>query len=257
MKVTVCEMNDDRRLFAKDWERLGKHVRTNGSEIVLLPEMPFHRWFCYKPKFNPEVWEEAVSDHERWLGRLHELGAPAVMGSRPVNAGGKRLNQGFVWTASGGLRNVHVKGYLPNDGGYYEASWYQRGNREFEAFGVLGAKAGLMICSDIWAMQHARTYGKGGAHIVAVPHAAPRGSMDRWLAAGRVVGMLSGAFCLASNRTGRGGGVQFGGMAWVTDPEGRVLAKTSPSRPFATEDIDLRQAENAKATYPRDALLPD
>ena len=250
-------MNDDRRLFAKDWERLGRHIKTNGSEIALLPEMPFHRWVCYKPDFDPKVWEEAVSDHERWVRRLHELGAPVVMGSRPINAGGRRLNQGFVWTESGGLRDVHLKSYLPNDGGYYEASWYHRGDGKFEAFGFLGAKAGMMICSDIWAMQHARTYAKAGAHIVAIPHAAPRGSMDRWLAAGKVVAVLSGAFCIASNRTGKGGGVQFGGMAWITNPEGKILATTTRSKPFATVDIDLMQAQNAKSTYPRDALLPD
>lgn len=258
MRVTVCELNDDRKRFARDWDRLARHTRKEGSELVLLPEMPFHPWFCFEPEFSPVVWNEAVLDHERWMGRLAELGAPVVLGSRPVNVGGRRLNQGFSWSKKGGVQAVHVKSYLPNDEGYYEASWYQRGDREFEAFSVLGRRAGLMICSDIWAMRHARTYAKAGTQIVAVPHAAPRGSIDKWVAAGRVVGVLAGAFCIASNRTGRGGGgVEFGGSGWVTSPEGSVLALTSRSKPFATVDIDLGEADGAKSTYPRDALLPD
>lgn len=258
MKVTVCELDDDRRRFEDDWERLGRHVRRNGTEMVLLPEMPFSRWFCSRPHYDPKIWKEAVDEHRRWMGRLQELGAPVVMGSRPVDVGGKRLNRGFVWSKGGRVRDVHVKGYLPNEEGYYEATWYQRGGREFDAFGALGAKAGMMICSDIWAMQHARTYAKAGAHIVVVPHAAPRASIPRWLEAGAVVAMLSGAFCIASNRAGRGGGVEFGGTGgWVINPEGRLLGRTSHRRPFVTVDIDLSEADKAKATYPRDALLPD
>jgi N-carbamoylputrescine amidase len=258
MKVTVVEMHDDRRRFARDWRRLEKHVKFRGSELVLLPEMPFHPWWCWKREFDPKVWKEAVDEHERWMKRLGDLGAPGVMGSRPVNVGEKRLNQGFLWSAGRGVRNVHVKSYLPNDEGYYEASWYQRGDRKFDAFRVFGATAGMMICSDIWAIQHARAYGKAGAHIVVVPHAAPKASMERWLAAGKVVALTSGAYCLASNRTGKGGGVKFGGTGgWVISPEGKVLARTSRVRPFVTVDIDIKAAEKAKGTYPRDALLPD
>jgi N-carbamoylputrescine amidase len=258
MKVTVCEMDDDPQKFEADWGKLGRHVRKNESELVLLPEMPFHSWVCWRPKYDARIWNESVDDHERWVGRIQELGAPLVMGSRPVNAGGRRLNQGFLWSEGGKVKDVHVKGYLPNDTGYWEANWYQRGDREFDSFSARKAKAGMMICSDIWAVQHARTYAKQGAEIVAVPHNAPRASIPRWLAAGTVVSVVSGSFCLASNRSGEGGGVDFGGTGgWVVSPGGKLLGQTSRSRPFVTVDIDLAEADSAKTTYPRDALLPD
>jgi len=257
MKVTVTEMDDGAAKFESDWERLAKHVRKNDSELVLLPEMPFHPWVCSKPKFDPAIWKKVVDDHERWMKRLGELGAPMVMGSRPVNRDGKRLNVGFLWDG-GRVSDVHVKGYLPNEGGYWEATWYQRGDRAFDSFPAHKATAGMMICSDIWAVQHARTYAKQGAEIIAVPHAAPRVSIPRWVAAGSVVSMVSGTFCIASNRSGRGGGVEFGGTGgWVISPEGKLLGQTSRAKPFVTVDVDLAEADSAKKTYPRDALLPD
>ena len=43
MKVTVCELPDDRQAFVSAWKELGAFVREQRSELVLLPEMPF---FC-------------------------------------------------------------------------------------------------------------------------------------------------------------------------------------------------------------------
>jgi N-carbamoylputrescine amidase len=76
------------------------------------------------------------------------------------------------------------------------------------------------------------------------------------VAGGRTAAVVSGAFCLSSNR----GGVDetdlaWGGAAWITEPEeGEVLALTTEEEPFATVDIDLNVAKQAKATYPRYVL---
>ena len=39
LRVTVCELHDDRAAFARDWTRLAAHVQDHKSELVLLPEM--------------------------------------------------------------------------------------------------------------------------------------------------------------------------------------------------------------------------
>jgi predicted amidohydrolase len=257
LKVTVCEMPDNEEGFSKAWGRLAKHVSKESSDLVLLPEMPFSHWFCASPKFNADVWHTVVRRHEAWIRRLGELGAPVVLGSQALDYDGRRLNRGFAWTEKKGAKGVHDKGYLPNEEGYYEATWYQRGDGKFTPFEVLRAKAGMMICSDIWAMNHARAYGKAGAHLVAVPHAAPRQSIEKWIAAGKVVAVISGAYCIASNRTGRGSGIEFGGSGWVISPEGKLIGVTSKEKPFLTAEIDLSVADRAKSTYPRDALRPD
>jgi N-carbamoylputrescine amidase len=45
--------------------------------------------------------------------------------------------------------------------------------------------------------------------------------------------------------------VDCGGLGWVIDPEGEVLATTTVDDPFVTVDVDLDVARRAKATYPR------
>jgi N-carbamoylputrescine amidase len=59
--------------------------------------------------------------------------------------------------------------------------------------------------------------------------------------------IVSGAFVLSSNRVGE----DFGGHGWVISPEGEVIAETSRDEPFLTVSINLKEAELAKQTYPR------
>jgi len=258
MRITACQMPDDPAKFAKEWERLSRHVRRQQSDLVLLPEMPFYHWFCAGPKYDPKVWDDAVREHRRWIERLDELGAAVVFGSRPVSRGRKRLNEGFVWSAKEGTKGVHLKRYLPNEPGYYEARWYDRGEKPFAPFEVGDWKAGFMICSDLWSMVNARSYGREGVQLLLVPRAtgSPNAG-SRWIAGGRVAAVLAGAYCASSNRSGRRGEASFGGHGWIIDPEGDVLALTSESKPFATASMDRARADKAKSTYPRDSLQPD
>ncbi|MFI5404502.1 MAG: carbon-nitrogen hydrolase family protein, partial [Candidatus Gagatemarchaeaceae archaeon] len=178
-------MNDEPKKFRRDWAALVEHVGRQSSELVLLPEMPFHYWFAAEKKYDEKIWEETVTDHEKWMKRLSELGVPVVLGSRAVNIRGKRLNQGFVWTPHGGAKGVHLKSYLPDEGGFYEASWYHRGDRSFKPFRAGRVRAGFMICSDLWSMASARVYGKKRVELIAVPRATPKPTTEKWLAGGR------------------------------------------------------------------------
>jgi N-carbamoylputrescine amidase len=108
--------------FAEDWEALAAHVKAEGSQLVVLPEMPFAPWFALSPHYDASVWQSAVKAHETWLSRLAELAPAAVIATRPVNSGGKRLNEGFVWDQAGGYRAAHHKYYLPDEEGFWEAT---------------------------------------------------------------------------------------------------------------------------------------
>lgn len=257
MRITVCEMPDDERAFSLEWERLARHVTRQKSDLVLLNEMPFFHWFCAAPRYDAKTWTAAVGRHQAWVRRLGELETSSVMASRPMNIGGRRMNQGFIWTPKGGVKGVHYKRYLPDEPGYYEAKWYQRGEGTFSPFEVRGWKAGFLICSDLWSMSNARSYGKKGVNLIVVPRATGEGSVEKWVAGGRVAAIVAGAYSASSNRTGPRGEAHFGGHGWVIDPNGDLLGLTSKGRPFLTVNIELSKAEEAKSTYPRDALRPD
>jgi N-carbamoylputrescine amidase len=111
-----------------------------------------------------------------------------------------------------------------------------------------------MICTEIWSMGHAQRYGKAGAHALLTPRATSRDTVEKWLTAGRVAAIVSGAYSLSSNRVAPADGPDLGGGGWVVGPDGEVLALTTPDHPFATVAIDPERAERARVTYPRYAL---
>lgn len=251
MRVTVCEMNDELGAFERAWRDLCDHARSECSDLVVLPEMPFSAWFAVERRYDPDAWNAAVEAHRMWEERLSELGVPFVCAARPANRPNRRVNEGVI-AAKGSVSTAHEKRYLPDENGFWEASWYDRGDGVF-ALGDAGeARIGFQICTELWFADAARQYGQAGADIIVSPRATPLSSRERWLVAGRASAIVAGAYNLSSNKCGASaGGFDFAGLGWIIDPDGEALAQTSPQQPFATRDIDLDRARAAKLTYPR------
>jgi len=256
VRVTVCQIPNEPAPLAEAWVALSEHLAGEESDLLVLPEMPFSPWLAGSPDVDSGQWREAAAEHRRWCDRLGELGVGAVLGSRPVDDPEPR-NRAFIWRADEGLADLHDKVYLPNESGFWEANWYGRGRPDYELATVAtgagaSARVGALLCTELWFFEHARTYGRAGAHIVAVPRATPGSTLDKWIAGGRVAAVVSGAYCLsAAPYNAPGQGADLGGGGWIIDPEGEVLALTTPEEPFATRRVDLAGAEAAKKLYPR------
>jgi N-carbamoylputrescine amidase len=257
VKVTVCELPNHPAAFEDVWQALCQHTRELKSEFVLLPEMPFYPWLAYTPNVRPGSWVASVEAHREWVNRLADLAPATVASSRAAIEQGIRRNVGFVWEPERGQTGVHTKYYLPDEPGFWEATWYSRGKREFDPFQIIGAKLGFLICTELWFARHARDYGKQGVQLLVCPRATISSSVEKWVVGGQAAAVVSGAFCLSSNRTGTSpDGGEFAGTGWIIEPEeGRVLGLTSPEQPFLTVDLDLSLADRAKSTYPR--YIPD
>lgn len=253
LRVTVCELPDDREAFERAWSSLVEHVRRERSQFVLLPEMPFGDWLAVSAEFDAARWDASVRDHDAWLPRLAELAPAPVVSSRPVTRDGRRFNEGFVVDDTG-YRAIHDKRYLPEEDGYWEARWYEPGDGGFDLAAVAGASIGMLICTEQWSLGHAQRYGKAGAQLIVTPRATGRPTVEKWLTGGRAVALVSGAYGLSSNWSAGPFGGDFGGAGWIVHPDGEVLACTSADVPFVTVEIDLTQADRAKQTYPRYAL---
>ncbi|MCF8052673.1 MAG: carbon-nitrogen hydrolase family protein [Desulfobacterales bacterium] len=253
MKATVCELKNSEDTLAEEWEKLVVHVRSEKSELVVLPEMPFAPWVAHTRNVDAEVWTASVEMHERWISRFSVLLPATVAGSRPVVRNGRRLNEAFLWDEKEGYRAVHHKYYLPDDEGWWEASWYERGAKEFTTMETDRARIGFLLCTELWFNEHARGYGRQGTELLVCPRATGSFSTDKWLAGGRTAAVVSGAWCLSSNFSPTvSDGMKWGGSGWIIEPEdGRVLGVTSRERPFLTLDIDPAAARAAKKTYPR------
>ncbi len=148
---------------------------------------------------------------------------------------------------------MHDKYYLPDEEGFWEASWYRRGDGGFSTAVLDGVTSGFLICTEFWFNHRAREYGRADMDILLCPRATPSSSSDTWVVGGRAAANLSGAYCLSSNVNGPNTAqMDFGGTGWIIEPEeAELLGTTSLTRPYLTVDIDLQAAKKAKNTYPR------
>jgi len=252
MKVTICQLSDDTPRFVEDWEKLQEHVQSNKSNLLLLPEFTIAPWMAYTKNIDQAKWALAVKMHHSGISRFPELKTRNILGTHPIiSDDGENYNEAFIWNQQKGFRASHRKYYLPEEPGFWEASWYSRGQKEFKLETIFGINIGFLICTEMWFTEHARAYAKDGIHLLATPRATEHSTTDRWLAGGRAAAIMSGAFCISSNKAGSNNGVDWGGCGWIIDPNGNILATTSDDEPFVTVEIDLRDAEKAKETYPR------
>ena len=127
MKVTVCQLSNDRRSLDREWPALADHCRSQGSDLVLLPEMPFTPWLASAQTADQSQWLSSVVEHDSWRKALLDLVPATVAGTEPIVDDGTNHNEAFVWSAVAGRRAVHRKYYLPNEAGFWEANWYEPG----------------------------------------------------------------------------------------------------------------------------------
>jgi N-carbamoylputrescine amidase len=253
MKVTVCQLDNRPGRLDAMLAELAAHIDQQQSEFLLLPEMCFHEWLAAGNNPDREQWLAAIDSHARAILELGNLGARAAIGTRPIiNDAGSFRNQAFLWTAEPRVLPVHEKVYLPDEDGYWEASWYTRGERKFDLCHALDTPIGVQICTEMWFFEWARHFASLGAELLCIPRATPHGSLQRWLAGGQAAAVCAGAYCLSSNIWNPPGSkADCGGRGWIISPDGDVLAQTSENSPFASIEIDLEFARQSKSTYPR------
>ena len=235
MKVTVCELPDARYEFTRSWPALVEHIATERSELVLLPSMPFSKWFAASSSVDIRTWQDAVREHDSWEARLKELAPAMVAGTRPIDFGSERYEGGFVWTLEQGFRVVHANAAPRNVPGYWEASWYHGAPPDFVPQQLNGVALGFLLDDELYWLEEAEQYGWEGVQLLLAPRCTD--ADEKWLMASQRAAEAAQAYQLSSNRTGAGR--RFGGAGWIIDPQGRVLGRTSRQRPFLTLDIDV------------------
>ena len=251
MRTTVCELPHPPALLEPAWAALCAHTRAEQADLVLLPEFAFVEPVWETLPMDPARWTAAVDLSDAWQARLHELGARWVVGARPVTVGARRFNEGFMWSRESGYAPLRRKFHLPDEPGGWEARWFERGDAAFPRFAAGPLAFGLNICSELWALDSYGDYAaKGAVQAILSPRATAAATTAKWLAVGTVAAVRTGAYSVSSNRVDSAAGT-YGGAGWVIDPDGVLLARTTPEQPFCTVEIDLQRPAAAQATYPR------
>jgi N-carbamoylputrescine amidase len=252
MRVTVCELPHEPNALAEAWAGLAEHVRAHDSELVVLPELATVEPLWESAEFDDRRWSDVEAAGEAHLDLLPELGARHVVGTRPVRARGRRLNQAYLWSADCGVESLRSKYHMPDEPGNWEATWFDRGDPAFPVFHAGAVPFGVNICTELWALETYAAYAALRVELLLAPRATSAATGARWMAVGIVAAVRSGAFCLSSNRVDPT--EACGGVGWIVDPAGTVLALTSAAAPFATRELDLAEARRARGSYPRNVF---
>lgn len=249
VRVTVCELPHDQATLPAAWAALCEHTSQQSSELVLLPEFAMVEPVWEADQFDLERWSAAEALGHRWLSRLPELHAEHVVGTRLITIDGRRFNQGYTASAAQGVVPLRRKFFLPDQPGGWEARWFDKGDAAFPAFQAGALSFGLNVCTELWALESYAAYAQSGVHAILSPRATAAATTAKWISAGVVAAVRSGAFSLSSNRVDPTG--SCGGVGWIINPDGEILATTTLDAPFVTVDIDLTAPVAARASYPR------
>jgi N-carbamoylputrescine amidase len=249
MRFTVCELPHEPALLETAWRDLCAHTGQQEPDLILLPEFAFVEPLWELEHFNAVDWERGIEVFESWLPRLGELRAKHVVGTRPATIRKRYFNQGYLWTRNKGVTPLRRKYLLPDQPGGRESRWFARGDAEFPRYKAGDLSFGLNVCTELWALETYAAYAAMGIDAVLCPRATATATTVKWLSAGTVAAVRTGAFCLSSNRVNADG--SCGGRGWIIDPDGEVLAATSRDAPFCTREVDISAARAASKTYPR------
>ena len=252
MRVTVCELPHEDAALRAAWTALCEHTSRESSQLVLLPEFAMVEAVWESEHFDVDRWNAAEALCESWLSRLPELHAAHVVGTRPITIEGRRFNQGYVASVAEGVVPLRRKFYRPDQPGGWEARWFERGDADFPAYCAGALSFGLNICTELWALESYASYARCGVQAILSPRATGSATKQKWLSAGVVAAVRSGAFSLSSNRVDPTGAC--GGLGWIIGPDGEILATTTRDVPFVTIDINLHESIAARASYPRDVF---
>ncbi len=250
--MKICgflEWPDGQEPSGQLWDALRRQVEAAAPDILVTNEMPFGPWLAAASSFDYDEAMRSVELHEAALDALASLGIPAVISSRPVWSGGRLANEAFA-LEGGRSRPLHRKRFFPQEAGWFEASWFEGGARQSEVHEVNGISVGVLLCTDLMFNEQARSYGRQGADLIAVPRAAGR-AYNNWTTAGGMAAIVSGSYVVSSNRVGRAGpGPTFGGLGFAFSPDGTLIATTSSEAPLMIVEVDVAWAQRQKREYP-------
>lgn len=252
MRVTICNWDARPERFSAQADALSAHVSAEGSQLVLLPEMPFTPWLAFSQAPDQGMWDQSVRDHEKRIGELSGLVKAAIAGSRPIVRNGVNFNEAFVWSQGAFQAVGHQKRWLPAEDWYWEANWYRPGVPADTPTPFADLKLGFAICTEVWDSDHGRRLASAGADAILVPRATPDFGNDIWVAGLRALAVQTGCYVLSSNFAyARTEDFEFEGLAMASDPDGITLALATEQEPFVTIDVSAENSAQAKSTYPR------
>jgi N-carbamoylputrescine amidase len=249
LRIAFVEWPEGLSTRDAQWGALKDSVTSARPDILVTNELPFGPWLADSAVFSEQAADLSLRAHEQGFEGLIDLGLPAVISSRPVWNGKRLANEAFV-LESGAVRPLHRKQYFPHEPGWFESEWYAGDSSGFSVAEVLGINVGVLLCTEAMFNERARAYGKQKTSLIVIPRASGT-DIESWKIAGAMASLVSGAYVVSSNRSGRSrSGADFGGGGVAYAPKGQLLTVTASANPLQTFELDPSIPAFAQRAYP-------
>lgn len=224
-----------------------------GAQVIGFSELAFDPFFPQDPEAAGRRLELAEPvpgpTTERFSELAKELGVVLILNlferdgdraydtSPVIDTGGRLL---------GKTRMLHIAEFE----GFHEQRYYDPGDLGLPVYETPFGRIGVAICYDRHYPEALRALALAGAQVVFIPQANTVGEFADGLfeAEVRTASFQNGFFAALCNRVGPEPRLTFSGESFITDPEGRVLARAgSGTEEILRADLDLSSVERSPA----------
>jgi N-carbamoylputrescine amidase len=238
-----------------------------GAQVICLPELFRSQYFCQRE--DPALFDLAEPipgpSSERLARVARETGTVVIGSLFERRAAGVYHNTAVILDADGAILGIYRKMHIPDDPLYFEKYYFTPGDLGFRAFDTHFGRVGTMVCWDQWYPEAARLTALNGAQILFYPTAIgwhPRekqefgvGQHQAWELIQRSHAVANGVYVASVNRVGHegptGGGLEFWGASFVSDPFGSVLHRAEHDKEeLVVVTCDLRRLEEIRRHWP-------
>ncbi len=200
-----------------------------GAGLVAFAELAFTRFYPQFPSTG-----DALARAETIPGPTTDLFCRLAKETGVVIAlnlferlGDRTFDASPVIDADGSILGVTRMMHIMEGPKFHERGYYAPGDGGDLVFATAAGRVGVAICYDRHFPEYMRGLRLKGAELVIVPQA---GSVGEWTegifeAELQVAAFQNGYYAALVNRVGREEGLEFAGESFVTDPDGRVVAR--------------------------------
>lgn len=230
-----------------------ERAREAGADLVAFPELAIDRFF---PQFPADGEARRVAEPipgpttERLSSRARALGLVTVFNLYEDAGEGRLYDSSPVIDADGSLLGVTRMVHIADFEGFHEKRYYAPGDRGAPVYDTAVGRVGVAICYDRHFPEYMRALGEAGARLAVIPQAGTVGEWPEGMfeAEVRVAAFQNGYFAALCNRVGREERLAFAGESFVSDPEGRIVARGAAAEDdLVLADLDLSACESSTA----------
>lgn len=229
-----------------------------GADLIVFPEVVLDRFFpacrcaSESDRESARALAEAVPGPitERLAAKAREHGIVIVFNLYELGDDGKTYDSSPVIDADGTLLGVTRMIHITDYEGFHEQDYYTPGDRGAPVFATRAGTVGVAICYDRHYPEYMRALALGGADLVVIPQAGTIGEWPEGLfeAEVRTAAFQNGYFVALCNRVGVEDTLTFAGESFVSDAEGRILARGRQlEEDLVVVDLDFARLESSPA----------